>query len=458
MAESTFQAGPDPIAVDGGKILASWPSDRSLAMFSWPGGGDSGPSHLFAAAPTRRTEFRGPSALDGLRSLIRETRRQHDSTPSTESARDHHHGPCGRGFIVVLAYDLFRDLEPTAVDSPGKSTDSGWPEIVALRCEGGLRCDGRSTVEVGDASTIPSLEPRELPRPDLGRVHPDWDRETYERSVADVVERIRRGDCFQVNLSQRFTAPFRGSVRALGAAALASSRPRHGAVVECGDGRAVVSMSPELFLETRPSPDGTLVVSRPIKGTRPTSVDPEVLRTSEKDEAELAMIVDLMRNDLGRVCRIGSVRVVEPRRIETHETVHHGVAEVEGVLRGDVDIVDLLSASFPPGSITGAPKVQAMRIIDELEVCRRGPYCGAIGWIGDDGWSSLNVAIRTIGCTGSRPPHEGVDVIDGTLEYFAGCGIVADSVPADEYLESVDKTSVLHRTIATLGGDPPTGG
>jgi para-aminobenzoate synthetase component 1 len=207
-------------------------------------------------------------------------------------------------------------------------------------------------------------------------------------------------------------------------------------------------MSPELLLRTTPGPDGVRISTRPIKGTRPADTPPRELLESEKDTAELAMIVDLMRNDLGRVCRIGSIQVTDGRSIESHPTVHHGVAEIRGVLRSDASMTDLLAATFPPGSVTGAPKVRAMRTIDELEPVRRGPYCGAIGWIGDDGRMTLNVAIRTITCAGV--PLGSADELDGRLDYHAGCGIVADSDPESERLESLDKTEVLRRTIERL--------
>src|SRR5262249_4999701 len=157
------------------------------------------------------------------------------------------------------------------------------------------------------------------------------------------------------------------------------------------DDFALISNSPELFLRVTPDRH---VLTRPIKGTRPRAPGMEIeLRDSAKDQAELAMIVDLERNDLGRVCEIGSVHVVEPRAIEAHPTVYHGVATIEGTLRRDVSFVDLLRATFPGGSVTGAPKIRAMQIIDQLEPVARGPYCGAIGYLDADGTIELNLAI-----------------------------------------------------------------
>ena len=432
----------DPL--DAGKLLSSWPAQIPLAMLAWHSAHRESSTRTFAAAPVWSRELRGPGSLRELRSILRE----HGVANPTSRTSSPDHGPSGHGFVVMLAYDLFRHLEPTSVRRRGAADDRGWPDAILLRCEGGIHIHRDAVVVRGDPAAVPELKPRELPRPKVGAIAPDRSADVYRRAVADVVDRIRGGECFQVNLAQRFGARFRGSVRSVGAAAMAQARPRHGAVLECGPGRALVSMSPELFLETSRSDEGTVVRTRPIKGTRPSCTDPSELLQSEKDAAELAMIVDLMRNDLGRVCRIGSVDVVEGRRLETHETVHHGVAEISGLLRPELDLVDLLEASLPPGSITGAPKVQAMRVIDELEPVRRGPYCGAIGWIDDEGWSTLNVAIRTIACTGT--PLACGDELDGRLDYLAGCGIVADSEPESEYLESLDKTEGFRRTIEQL--------
>jgi anthranilate/para-aminobenzoate synthase component I len=159
------------------------------------------------------------------------------------------------------------------------------------------------------------------------------------------------------------------------------------------------------------------------------------LRDSAKDQAELNMIIDLERNDLGRVCEIGSVRVTQPRVVEQHPTVLHTAATVEGFLRDDVTFVELLRATFPGGSITGAPKIRAMEIIEELEPHRRGPYCGAIGYIGGDGLIELNVAIRTM------------IVRDGFVHVPVGGGIVADSDPAAEYEETLVKARAMFEAL-----------
>ena len=205
-------------------------------------------------------------------------------------------------------------------------------------------------------------------------VNPD----EYLTMVSNTIDYIAAGDIFQANITQRLCGTFDGSTRALGRSALALSQAWYGAYLELPAGRCLVSLSPELFLDA--DFNSRAVITRPIKGTRPTTVDARDLLESPKDAAELHMIVDLMRNDLGRVCEYGSVRVPQSRAIETHPTVHHGVAEITGSLCADVSLGRLLEATFPGGSVTGAPKIRAMQIIDELEPVSRGPYCGAIGF------------------------------------------------------------------------------
>ena len=262
--------------------------------------------------------------------------------------------------------------------------------------------------------------------------------------VRRTIDLIAAGDVFQANITQRLSASFSGSTRALCAAALETSGAWYGAYLELPRGRCLVSLSPELFLAV--SPASRRVVTRPIKGTRPSRSDIRELLDSAKDTAELNMIVDLMRNDLGRVCAYGTVRVPRARVIETHPTVHHGVAEVSGVLGPGVTVAELLAATFPAGSVTGAPKIRAMQIIDELESCRRGPYCGAIGFLSNCGRACLNVAIRTIALSGDRRPGAW-DRLAGVLDYGVGGGVVADSDPLAEYRESLDKAAVLRAVL-----------
>jgi anthranilate/para-aminobenzoate synthase component I len=263
----------------------------------------------------------------------------------------------------------------------------------------------------------------------------NFTRPQYERAVAKAIEYIAAGDVFQVNLSQRFTVGLRHDPVNLYHHLARQWPARYGALLSYGD-YALISHSPELFLAVTPD---RRITTRPIKGTRPLlpGMD-EQLRNSLKDQAELNMIVDLERNDLGRVCTIGSVKVIEPRAIEAHPSVYHGVATIEGMLREDVTFVDLLRAMFPGGSVTGAPKIRAMEIIDELEPARRGPYCGAIGYLAADGSMQFNIAIRTM------------IVKDGLVHIPVGGGIVADSDPAAEYEETLTKAKALFDTLGVL--------
>jgi para-aminobenzoate synthetase component I len=253
------------------------------------------------------------------------------------------------------------------------------------------------------------------------------------------MEYIGAGDVFQVNLSQRFSTPLTQSPESIYQHLLDTAPAHYGAFLDFGD-HALICNSPELFLRVTPD-RGTgkrRVLTRPIKGTRPRSpgMDRE-LRDSIKDQAELNMIVDLERNDLGRVCEIGTVRVLDPRVIETHPTVYQGAATVEGVLRKDVGFVDLLRATFPGGSVTGAPKIRAMQIIDELEPVTRGPYCGGIGClaVASDGTIEFNIAIRTM-------------IVKAERVYIpVGGGIVADSDPGQEYEETLVKARAMFEAL-----------
>jgi para-aminobenzoate synthetase component 1 len=285
--------------------------------------------------------------------------------------------------------------------------------------------------------------------PGIGsNVPPRWNfsRGGYEDAVRRVIEYIRAGDVFQVNLSRRCTLGLCDSAAKVYERLLGATPATYGALLDYGS-HALLCNSPELFLRVTPLPDGRRrVITRPIKGTRPRGPGmAEQLRASQKDQAELNMIVDLERNDLGRVCEIGSVRVSEPRGIEAHPTVYHGVATVEGTLPPGVGFVALLRATFPGGSVTGAPKIRAMEIIEELEPTRRGPYCGAIGYLDTDGTIEFNVAIRTM-----------IVTADGLVHVPVGGGIVADSDPRAEFDETEVKARAMFRALGIEPQpDPP---
>ena len=300
------------------------------------------------------------------------------------------------------------------------------------------RLDGW-TVGPNAASRLADLPPNRLsapsyPVPDVPGIRSTFARQGYLDAVARVVEYIRAGDIFQANLSQRLEAPLVGTPLALYNRLRQRNPAPFSAYLDFGD-LVVASSSPERFL--RVQPDGR-VETRPIKGTRPRGMGPEhdaalarALAESEKDRAENVMIVDLLRNDLSRVCQPGTVRVPELFALEHYATVHHLVSTVVGDLAPGHDAVDVLRAAFPGGSITGAPKVRAMQIIAELEPTARGVYCGAIGYLSTSGTLDASIVIRTF-------------LVRGRDVYFqVGGGIVADSDPEQEYGETLDKAQGL---------------
>lgn len=287
------------------------------------------------------------------------------------------------------------------------------------------------------------------PSPDLaaraGNRQPtaEWRREDYLRAVDRAIRYIAAGDIYQVNLTQRFTTrvPF-DPVDLY--QRLRAANPADFAACLVWKDHAILSASPELFLRVGPDRE---VVTRPIKGTMPRGATPTEdalaasrLLASLKDRSELNMIIDLQRNDLGRVCAVGSVRVLADAAVETHPTVLHLVGTIAGRLRADTTIADLLRATLPGGSITGCPKIRAMQIIGELEPALRGAYCGALGFIGIDGRVGLNLAIRTMQL---RPDRDGT----ARLHLHAGGAITADSDPDAEYAETLVKAEGMFRAL-----------
>lgn len=267
----------------------------------------------------------------------------------------------------------------------------------------------------------------------VGEIHSNMDKDFYNRALARIKHYLKEGDCYQVNFSQRFNADCEGDpwvayhlLRELNAAPFSC-------YINYPEAQ-ILSSSPECFLKLT---DG-IVETRPIKGTRPRKDNEQedleqklVLQNSSKDRAENVMIVDLLRNDIGKTCEKGSVKVPEIFTVETYATVHHLVSTITGRLAAHRHALDLLKHCFPGGSVTGAPKIRAMEIIEELEPNRRGVYCGAIGYIGYDGNMDSNIAIRTL-------VHS-----HGNVRFWAGGGIVNDSVADDEYQECFDKAAAM---------------
>jgi para-aminobenzoate synthetase component 1 len=444
--------------------IGGWPEPAILA--GGPGFGEAGRWTILAAYPRlvfeaidRRWSLRhddGSSETgqgDPLAQLARIARRF--GLAGIGDADDPTDCPFRGGLIGFLGYDLAPLLErlPRKADR-----DSRLPDLrmalydtavtidhqtgkVALRAWD-LTDEGREATERRCRFWRRALRSAiESPRPvrasTLGRLAGNFTREAYLEGVRRALEYIAAGDVFQVNLSQRFAAE--GTVEPLDLfLRLRESSPAPFSAFLHWRDLAVVSASPEWFYQTR----GDHVVTRPIKGTRPRGKDAEddarlaaELASSAKDRAELTMIVDLERNDLGRVCRYGSVRVVEPLALESYAQVHHLVATVEGRLREGLGPVDLIRAAFPGGSITGAPKIRAMEIIDELEPTRRSLYTGAIGYLSRGGTSGFNIAIRSMLVEGHR------------VSYQVGGGIVADSDPQAEYEETAHKGRGLRSVL-----------
>jgi para-aminobenzoate synthetase component 1 len=287
------------------------------------------------------------------------------------------------------------------------------------------------------------LELADMPEADmesvcLSRFGSNMSEADYIQAVQHIKRYIRDGEVYQVNFSQRFDCPFSGRPIDLFRWQNRYNPSPYAAYIDAGD-HQIVSASPELFVDVH----DRRIRTKPIKGTRPrlSGDDPhsrqintryaDELLTSEKEQAELNMIVDLERNDLARICKPGTRQVVQPRTVETCPTVFHAVATIAGELAADVGFIDVLKAVFPGGSITGAPKIRAMKIIDELEPTGRGVYTGSIGFIGLDSTACLNIAIRTIIITA------------GKAFVQAGGGIVADSDPQAEWEESLTKARAL---------------
>lgn len=385
------------------------------------------------------------------------------------------------GWIGGLSYQLGAIIEPAATGA-SRRDESTEPVMLWQRCPAAYAHDNlhRRWWVVGDPAAREALPPITT-RP-VNAASGFWcspvritrPPETYHAAVRRAVEYIRAGDIFQANIAHTLSSMFEGSARALFAALVQQAAPWYGAYLEDAapqpesPRRAICSISPELFLEFDSAT--RRVATRPIKGTRRAGRGAAAaLAESAKDTAELAMIVDLMRNDLGRVCEFGSMRVSTPRAFETHGAapaqvragasedhdprggVVHAVATVEGRLRHAATVADLLRATFPGGSITGAPKIRAMQIIDELEVSRRGFYTGSIGYVSDCGRAAFNIAIRTAEVVG-RAPRAGcaaLDLIDrAELTYRVGAGIVADSEPAAEWDETLAKAGVIFNLTA----------
>lgn len=352
--------------------------------------------------------------------------------------------PFKGGAIGYFAYDLARRLEHLpviAVDAEQIAEMAvgiyDWAVIVDHHQQksflAGRSCDRQKWQSLIDRFSTLSDEPSHQAFKVVSKIRSNMDKDSYSHAFNRIKHYLKEGDCYQVNLSQRFAADCEGdpwtayrALRELNAAPFSVyfNLPEV----------QILSSSPERFLKLT----NGIVETKPIKGTRPRKADDaedllqiQILEKSKKDRAENLMIVDLLRNDISKTCQKGSVKVPKIFEVETYATVHHLVSTVTGVLAENRHALDLLKYCFPGGSITGAPKIRAMEAIEELEPHRRGIYCGAIGYIGFDGNMDSNIAIRTL--VHSR----------GVIRFWAGGGIVNDSVMEEEYQESFDKAAAL---------------
>ncbi|MFO0749374.1 MAG: anthranilate synthase component I family protein [Myxococcota bacterium] len=422
----------------------------------WGDGGVDG-RHVLAAWPDRVIRLARASDRASLESALREPcRRPAPSAPLV---------------VVGLAYDAGRALEAIG---PGPTDDLGLPEVVIARYPGSLsaRSERGPWSAVGAADELlasladdaapnagPDPEPAVAPAASPDRAHGAgrdaqprlWmrdpvERERYRAGIAHVLERIAAGDLYQANIARRLEAPLPARDVPPLYDALRTAQPnRFGALWALDAERWIASNSPECLLRWHAAT--RTARSYPIKGTRPRGACEDAdraqlddLLASEKDRAEHVMIVDLVRNDLGRVARTGSVRVEALFDAMTLTTVHHLVSTVACEVRPDKDLVDLLLALFPGGSITGAPKIAAMQLIDRVEPFRRSFYCGTIGIVMGGAEASFSILIRTLLAAAGR------------IVYATGGGIVADSDPELEWAETETKARAL---VLALQQDTP---
>jgi anthranilate/para-aminobenzoate synthase component I len=359
------------------------------------------------------------------------------------TARRRAGGGATTGVVVLAGYELFaggsRGTPAWVVVEVDRAVVDGasGPELAGV-ARGDVPAEVRAALEANARGLTPERTSEDGPARASGRPRTSLPHATYLLAVERLLDHIGRGDIYQANLCQRIDVPYRGDELALHLELGARFPAPHAAFVR-GDGFALSSASPETFLTI--APDGG-IETFPIKGTRPRSDDPALDRAAAdellrcpKDRAELLMIVDLERNDLSRVCTAGTVEVPEPCALRSFAHVHHLVATVRGRMKPGIGPADVLRATFPGGSITGAPKRRATEILREVENVERGFFTGSLFWLGDDGRTSSSILIRTIVFRG------------GTASIGAGGGIVADSDPEAEWRESSHKARALCRSL-----------
>lgn len=360
--------------------------------------------------------------------------------------------PFVSGIAGFAGYECGAILEPSA---PGPAAAGTAPDFAFSAYDGVVcfdRLDRRAFVAAPDDRAAEAVEAAigaEPPPTDIAALKfagSTFSAARYRDAVTDVIGRIADGAVYQANISHRLQFKSDGDIDGLAvfANAIARSSAPHAAFLNTG-GSQIVSLSPERFFSVTREDGRRIIRAEPIKGTRPRGTTPAEdeaqardLKASVKDRAENVMIADLTRNDLSRICADGSIREEAIAELQSHATVHHLVSKISGALREDVSAADALAALFPCGSITGAPKVEAMRVIAAVEGVGRGPYCGAIGYIDDRGVADFSVAIRTAIVTGRR------------VELPVGGGVTLRSDPDAEYQETLDKAAWFLR-LAGIG-------
>ena len=428
---AAIRHAPGAVLLDSGRPTAD--RGRYDLLSAWP-----------EAELTLQPDESGRDFLQRLRNSLKQL--------GNAALPDAYELPFAGGLIGYLSYDFGRQLEQL----PAHALDDLHLPDARL----GLYAWALITDHQAATSQLvfhPSLEPAQRdrliqlfsqPAPQLNGpfslkqpMQPDISASQYEQALRKIHDYIQAGDCYQVNYTQRFSAQCEGDAWTAYCALRQACPTPFSGFMSLADDNAILSLSPERFVRV----SHHQVETRPIKGTRPRgknsaedAANAAELLASAKDRAENLMIVDLLRNDLGRTCRTGSVRVPQLFTLESYPNVHHLVSSVVGELADGKDALDLIGDSFPGGSITGAPKIRAMQIIDELEPTRRSLYCGSLLYLDVRGEMDSSIAIRSL------------LVKDGRVSCWGGGGIVADSDWQDEYQESITKVKVLLDTLQTL--------
>ncbi len=429
-AFAPFSSEPHAVLLDSGASTAAAPWSflcvRPASTIERRGG-----KTLIDGAPDSQSPF---SAL----------RRLHERRKLTEAFAA---PPLASGLVGFAGYECGALLEPRATGpaSTGLAPDLSFAAYDAICCFD--KAARRAFIAARNPDCAIEIETelgrvtRNVDLPSLYFAGSNFSAERYRKAVADVICRILDGAIYQANISHRlsFKADEPVDAFSLFSRAVAPSGASHGAFLNTGAAQ-IVSLSPERFFSVTPNDAGRIIHAEPIKGTRPRGRAPDddarqarALLASDKDRAENIMIADLTRNDLSRICDDGSIREDAICELMTLPTVHHLVSRISGRLSAEVTAVDALAMLFPCGSVTGAPKIEAMRTIAEIETVGRGPYCGAIGYIDDRGGADFSVAIRTAIVEGRR------------VTVPVGGGVTLRSDPEAEYQETLDKAEWFFR-------------